>query len=80
TQTQWLTPFGFGCQLSDSPKRGRAEIGRKHKGIVINIVDGQWQVEINLADIQANLRIQPAPLSLPISLCTPTGYNGWTYT
>ncbi|AZG74417.1 DUF2804 domain-containing protein [Shewanella livingstonensis] len=80
TQTQWLTPFGLGCKLSGSPKRGRAEIGRKSKGIVIDIIDGQWHVEINLAYIQANLRIQPAPLSLPISLCTPTGYNGWTYT
>jgi hypothetical protein len=80
SQTQWLTPLGLGCQLSVSPKEGRAKIGSKRKGIAINIVEGQWHVEINLADIQANLRIQPAPLSLPISVCTPTGYNGWTYT
>lgn len=80
TQTQWLTPLGLGCQVSQSPKQGRAQIGSKRKGVIIDIVDGQWQVDIHLAHIQANLRLQPAPLSLPISLCTPTGYNGWTYT
>ncbi|GGB61127.1 DUF2804 domain-containing protein [Shewanella inventionis] len=80
SQTQWLTPLGIGCRLSDSPKKGRAAIGNNRKNIAIEIVDGQWHVEMNLADIQANLQIQPAPLSLPLCVCTPTGYNGWTYT
>jgi hypothetical protein len=80
TQTQWLRPFSMGCQFSLSPKQGRASIGHKQKGVVIDIEDGQWSVDINIADIQATLRIAPAPLSLPMSLCTPTGYNGWTYT
>lgn len=80
TQAQWLKPFAAGCKLSASAKQGYASIGNKRQGIIIDIKDGQWHVAINLADIQAKLHLQPNALSLPISLCTPTGYNGWTYT
>ncbi|WP_434926945.1 DUF2804 domain-containing protein [Shewanella sp. HL-SH2] len=79
-QSEWLRPFGIGCRLSASASKGSAKVGSKHHHFEFDIKDGQWQVNILLTNIQAKLVLSPPTLSLPLSLSTPTGYNGWTYT
>lgn len=79
-QSEWLRPFGLGCRLSSSPQNGIARVGSKQHHFEFDIKDGQWHVNITLTNIQAKLALSAPPLSLPLSLSTPTGYNGWTYT
>ncbi|MGZ9897508.1 DUF2804 domain-containing protein [Shewanella gaetbuli] len=79
-ESAWLRPLGIGCQLSHSPFEGKAKVGSSAHHFEFDIVDGCWHVNIQLTNIQAKLKLLAPPLSLPLSLCTPTGYNGWTYT
>lgn len=75
----WLRPFSIDTATSPSPYSSVAHIGGKD--VQFNIVDGQWQVVLNTRNVKADLRLLPFPnQSLPLSMCTPTGYNGWTYT
>ncbi|MCG9697380.1 DUF2804 domain-containing protein [Shewanella sp. Isolate11] len=79
-ETSWLRPLGLGYQLSASPFSGRAKIGTRSNRIEFNLLEGVWQLEIKTAQITASLELVPMPLSLPMAMCNPTGYNGWTYT
>ncbi|WP_282166566.1 DUF2804 domain-containing protein [Shewanella japonica] len=80
TETQALKPLSWGMSVSRSPLQGKARIKHKQGSIVFSIKEGVWQLSIQTDDIQAELTLEPPVLSLPMSLCTPTGYNGWTYT
>jgi len=80
TETQALKPLSWGMSVSRSPQQGKARIKHRQGKIEFSIKDSLWQLTINTDDIKAELQLNPPPLSLPMSLCTPTGYNGWTYT
>ncbi|WP_220751463.1 DUF2804 domain-containing protein [Shewanella sp. KT0246] len=80
TETQALKPLSWGMSVSHSPQQGKAQIKHRQGKIEFSIKDSQWQLSIKTDDIKAELELSPPPLSLPMSLCTPTGYSGWTYT
>ncbi|WP_076541253.1 DUF2804 domain-containing protein [Shewanella sp. UCD-KL21] len=80
TQTQTLKPLALGMSLSQSPKNGQSRIKHRQSQIEFIIKDGVWQLNIAADNIQAELTLTAPMLSLPMSLCTPTGYSGWTYT
>lgn len=79
-ETKWLKLGSFGYQVSDSPMEGTAYIHSRKGEIRFTIEDGKWHFDVKTARLIANLDIVPQALSLPIAMCTPTGYNGWTYT
>ncbi|MEF1175311.1 DUF2804 family protein, partial [Vibrio sinaloensis] len=77
-EENWLRPLHFDKQISDSPYQGTSWIAGKR--IQFHILDASWQVSINTSAIQASLSLTAPPDSKPLSMCTPTGYSGWTYT
>ncbi|MDB2386477.1 DUF2804 domain-containing protein [Shewanella sp.] len=79
-EARWLKPLGMGYQMSESPMQGNAGIKGAKGEIEFDIEQGQWRVKLNTLGIDADLTLQPEPLSLPMAMCNPTGYNGWTYT
>ncbi|AVT48388.1 DUF2804 domain-containing protein [Shewanella baltica] len=80
TQLDWLKPLRFGYQMTPSPAEGKSRIGRKGAQLSFEIVEGGWRLIIDTKNIQADVTLHSAPLSLPMAMCSPTGYNGWTYT
>ncbi len=79
-ETSWLRPAGLGYSVTASPKVGITEIGRNSNKVRFEILEGQWHLQINTKNINANLRLEAPQLSLPMAMCSPTGYSGWTYT
>ncbi|MGS0694287.1 DUF2804 domain-containing protein [Shewanella sp. 0m-4] len=79
-ETSWLKPLGLGYQMSDSPMQGKAKIKSGKGQVEFDIEQGLWRIRINTLGIEADLSLQPEPLSLPMAMCNPTGYSGWTYT
>ena len=76
----WLKPLGVGYQMSQSPMHGEAAIKGSKGQIEFAIKEGVWQIKLNSLGIEADLSLLAAPLSLPMAMCNPTSYNGWTYT
>ncbi|MCL1125299.1 DUF2804 domain-containing protein [Shewanella surugensis] len=79
-ETQWLKLGSFGYQMSHSPMDGVAYINSRKGEVKFIIEQGCWHLEVKTARLVVNVDISPQVLSLPIAMCTPTGYNGWTYT
>lgn len=79
-QLDWLKPLRLGYQMTSSPANGKSQIGRKGARLSFEIVEGGWRLMIDTKNIQADVTLHPFPLSLPMAMCSPTGYNGWTYT
>ncbi|ABV88425.1 DUF2804 domain-containing protein [Shewanella pealeana] len=79
-ETSWLKPLGLGYQMSDSPMQGKAKIKGGQGQVEFDIEQGLWRVRLNTLGIEAELSLQPEVLSLPMAMCNPTGYSGWTYT
>lgn len=75
----WLLPPSLFYQLSKSPFNGIARVGNKKKFIEFKISDGSWHISIHSAEIEANLCLENKE-TFPLAMCTPTAYNGWTYT
>jgi hypothetical protein len=74
-----LLPGALGCRMSDSPSAGEA---KQHFGaykVAIKTSPTDWQLNINTKELKANLTIMKAS-QMPLALCAPTGYNGFTYT
>lgn len=74
-----LLPGTFGCTMSQSPSQGEAI---QHFGayqVAIKTHATHWQLNINTEELKANLTLAKAK-QMPLALCAPTGYNGWTYT
>lgn len=74
-----LLPGALGCQMSDSPSKGEA---RQHFGtykVAIKTCPTNWLLSIDTKELKANLIIEKSS-QMPLALCAPTGYNGWTYT
>lgn len=79
-EQSWLRPANFGYQVSASPTSGKAFIGSAKSHTAINIQNGAWQLIVKTATITCDVVLTPNKASLPLSMCSPTGYNGWTYT
>jgi len=79
-EQNWLRPPTINYQMSESPFSGCASIGSSNRKVAFEIKQGQWQLLINTKHIQAEITLTPPKDSLPLAMCSPTGYNGWTYT
>ncbi|MCK8045752.1 DUF2804 domain-containing protein [Shewanella sp. 1CM18E] len=79
-ESNWLKPLGLGYQMSDSPMQGNANIKGAKGTVEFEIEQGRWHLRLNTLGIEADLTLQPDVLSLPMAMCNPTGYSGWTYT
>ncbi|MCL1088139.1 DUF2804 domain-containing protein [Shewanella profunda] len=80
SQRNWLKPLGVGYQMTPSPANGKSGIGRKGSRLSFDILEGGWRLIIDTKNLQADVTLHPSPLSLPMAMCSPTGYSGWTYT
>ncbi|MGI2258964.1 DUF2804 domain-containing protein [Shewanella sp. GXUN23E] len=80
TEVSWLRPKGMGYHTTPSPLSGTGHIGSGQTELAFTLEQGQWQLQLQTSRVQANLKLQTSPLSLPLALCNPTGYSGWTYT
>ncbi len=80
TETTWLRPLGTGYQLTPSPMSGVARMGGRNASVSFSIDGGVWRVSIATRSIRAEIALTPPVLSLPMAMCSPTGYSGWTYT
>lgn len=80
SQQDWLKPLRVGYRMTPSPYNGQSGIGPKGSRLHFEIVAGGWRLIIDTKSIQADISLQASPLSLPMAMCSPTGYNGWTYT
>lgn len=76
----WLNLLGFGYRLTPSPANGEGRIKGRNGAFCFEICEGNWRLTIDTKDIQADLTLAPLPLSLPMAMCSPAGYCGWTYT
>ncbi|KGJ88115.1 DUF2804 domain-containing protein [Thalassotalea sp. ND16A] len=79
-EQSWLRPPGIGYSTCASPSNGTASIGTAANNIGFIIQNGQWQLRLNTHHVQADICLTPLTNSLPLAMCSPTGYNGWTYT
>ena len=74
----WLRPLSLDKVATSSPYQGVTQIARGQ--IKFDINKGNWAVEINTKQVQAKLELIGKEDSQPLSMTTPTGYSGWTYT
>lgn len=73
-----LLPGALGCRMSDSPSAGEAKQDFGAYKVAIKTSATNWQLKIDTKELKANLTIEKAS-QMPLALCAPTGYNGWTY-
>lgn len=74
-----LLPGALGCQMSDSPSAGEAKQQFGAYKVAINTSAADWCLSIDTQELKADLTITKAS-QMPLALCAPTGYNGFTYT
>ena len=74
-----LKPFSLGVTMSGSPISGRAGINGKQQ-IAITPDGVDWHLTLNGPLLTGKLTLAAGDNAEPLALCTPTGYNGWTYT
>lgn len=74
-----LLPGALGCRMSDSPSTGEAKQQFGAYQVTIKTSPTDWQLNINTKELKASLAIEKAS-QMPMALCAPTGYNGFTYT
>ncbi len=77
-EQQWLKPFNMGYQTQPSSWNSQAYLA--NDAIQFKIEHGLWHIQLSTELIQADLKLKPESESLPLMLCTPTAYSGWTYT
>ncbi|WKY56901.1 DUF2804 domain-containing protein [Vibrio sp. SNU_ST1] len=77
-ECSWLRPLEFDKQVTASPFEGKTSIAGQ--SITFDIEDGQWRVSLNTKLIKGDIALETEADSLPIAMCSPTGYSGWTYT
>lgn len=77
-EQQWLKPLNIGYQTQPSSWNSQAYLA--NDAIQFKIENGLWRIQLSTELIQADLRLKPESESLPLMLCTPTAYSGWTYT
>lgn len=74
-----LRPFSVGVHMSCSATSGTSSIKGKQQ-IYITPAGYNWQLQLHGELLHGELVIDAGPSPQPLALCTPTGYNGWTYT
>ncbi|WP_372872277.1 DUF2804 domain-containing protein [Shewanella sp.] len=78
-ERHWLRPPGS-YTLVPSPVTGQSQMA----GVTMSRSDGLWRLRLSLdldgLELDADVTLHPKPLSLPMAMCSPTGYSGWTYT
>lgn len=74
-----LLPLNMGCQMSQSPTSGKAQLHFGQTRWSFDLSAQSWQLELDCGALQANLRLLPQQQT-PLALCAPTGYQGLTYT
>ncbi|MEW6982109.1 DUF2804 domain-containing protein [Colwelliaceae bacterium 6471] len=79
-ETSWLKFGGLGYQMTPSPMNGLARIANRNGEVCFHLTEGNWHLSINTQTISADLKLVSKQASLPIAMCNPTGYRGWTYT
>ncbi|WP_104026475.1 DUF2804 domain-containing protein [Vibrio jasicida] len=77
-EQQWLKPLNMGYQTQPSSWNSQAYLA--NDAIQFKIENGLWYIQLSTDLIQADLKLKPESESLPLMLCTPTAYSGWTYT
>lgn len=77
-EQQWLKPFNMGYQTQPSSWNSQAYLA--NDAIQFKIEHGLWHIQLSTDLIQADLKLKPESESLPLMVCTPTAYSGWTYT
>ncbi|CAH0991033.1 hypothetical protein SIN8267_01134 [Sinobacterium norvegicum] len=79
-EQNWLRPARLGYQTMPSATEGQAYIGSGNNRLEFTISGGQWRLKIDTDNIQADVQLHGEEGELPLALCSPTGYQGWTYT
>jgi hypothetical protein len=74
----WLRPLSFDKQVTVSPFNGITHIADSK--LRFEIEQGQWRIKVQNHNLNLDLCLHALPSSLPLSICTPTAYSGWTYT
>lgn len=74
-----LLPGALGRRMSDSPSAGEARQQSGAYKVAIKTSPTDWQLTIDTKELKACLTIEKAS-QMPLALCAPTGYNGFTYT
>jgi hypothetical protein len=77
-EQSWLRPLSLDKVTTSSPFHGDTHIARGQ--ILFSINQGKWTAEIKTKQVQAHLEFLSENNSPPLSMATPTGYSGWTYT
>ncbi|MFA0057254.1 DUF2804 domain-containing protein [Vibrio echinoideorum] len=77
-ECSWLRPLGFDKQVTQSPFQGTTSIA--NQSIVFDIHNGEWRVRLNTKLLKADIALVSNETGLPMAMCSPTGYSGWTYT
>ncbi|PFG57994.1 uncharacterized protein DUF2804 [Vibrio sp. ES.051] len=77
-EQQWLQPFNIGYETQPSSWSSNAHFASK--SIQFSIREGRWHIHVVSKSVNADLHLCPLHESVPLMLCTPTGYAGWTYT
>jgi hypothetical protein len=79
----WRTPLGYGLTLSDSPRNGESLFNRGNVCIRMQYLDQDPRLEkrlhIDLPELKLNAILVEDEQFQPMSLCTRTGINGFTY-
>ena len=78
----FVQPLGMQCKLSNMPYSGRSYFkkGKNHFDIVALEQQKGYNLEVHLDNIHIDITIQEPEHFQPLSLCTKTGFNGWSYT
>ncbi|MGI5308599.1 DUF2804 domain-containing protein [Rheinheimera sp. WS51] len=74
-----IKPLSFGVTMSKSPVAGCASLFAK-QNIHICIDNNNWRLKLSGAMFNGEIQLNVANTGQPLAMCTPTGYNGWTYT
>lgn len=74
-----LKAFSLGVRMSPSPVAGTASIAGQQQ-IQLTPEGLVWHITLTGNLLQGQITLTPPADSMPLALCTPTGYNGWTYT
>lgn len=83
TEFSFMMPLALRTQLSTSPDAGTSHFRRGNVDIRLTSRDNPREkyLQIHIGKtLTADLTVTEPAHYQPLSLCTPTGFNGWTYT
>lgn len=77
-QQQWLRPLNIGYSTQPSSWSSLAQLA--NHTVQFSVHESHWRIKVSTELLKADIQLMPSKNSLPLMLCTPTGYSGWTYT